>query len=200
MCLSFFFCLFDLHFNEQVLLAFPVLVHCLRLPTLPRFFASYDTLAVFAGCISSITTSGACLLCFVCAFFSFVDCFSCRFCLRHFLVSLTCHLRRPCGCAFCCFCGLICFAVGVMCESDFVACFVCARACLVPCCLCVSRANLLVFVVVVASVCLLRAHAHTLVSTRALAHALTLAHNIVCYTWFYYLLSPSASLHDQPQP
>ena len=63
------FCFLDLHFNEQVLLAFPVLVHCLRLPTLPRFFASYDTLAVFAGCISSITTSGACLLCFVCAFF-----------------------------------------------------------------------------------------------------------------------------------
>ena len=35
-CVCSFFLFLDLHFNEQVLLAFPVLVRCLRLPTLPR--------------------------------------------------------------------------------------------------------------------------------------------------------------------
>ena len=55
-------------------------------------------------------------------------------------------------------------------------CFVCACACFLPFCLCVSRVNLFVFTVVVASLCLLRGRAHTLVSTLALAHALTLVH------------------------
>ena len=41
-------------------------------------FASHDTLVVFAGRISSIKNLGACLLCFACAFFVFVDGFSCQ--------------------------------------------------------------------------------------------------------------------------
>ena len=195
------FVLFFLFFACILMNKFYAISPCLSAVCVcPRylFFAFYDTLAVFAGRISSITTLGACLLCFARAFFAFVDCFSCRFCLRLFLVLLLCCLRRPCGCAFCCFCGLVCFAVGVRCVSDFVACFLCARACLVSCCLCVSRANLLVFAVVVMSVCLFRAHAHTLVSTRALAHTLTLAHTIACCTWFHYLDAPSVSRHDQP--
>ena len=68
--------------------------------------------------------------------------------------------------------------VGVRCASEFVVRFVCARTCLVPFCLCMSRANLLVFAVVVVSACLLRARAHTLISTRALALALALIHKI----------------------
>ena len=170
--------------------------------TSPRYLllAFSDALVVLAGRIGSIANLGARLLWFACAFFAFADCFSCRFCLCYFLVLLLCRLRRPCGCAFCSFCGLVCFAVGVRCASDFVACFVCLRACLVSFCLCVSRANLLVFAVVVVSVCFLRAHAHAVVSTRALAHALTLAHGIVCCTWFCYLPAPSGSRHAQPQP
>ena len=168
--------------------------------TSPRYLllAFSDALVVLAGRIGSIANLGARLLWFACAFFAFADCFSCRFCLCYFLVLLLCRLRRPCGYAFCCFCGLVCFVVGVRCHSDFVACFVRARACLVPCCLYVSRVNLLVFAVVVAGVYLLRTHAHALVSTRALACALSLVHTIACYTWFCYLPSPSFSRHDQP--
>ena len=58
-------------------------------------------------------------------------------------------------------------------------CFVCACTCLVPFCLCVSRVNLFVFTVVVVyvvSLCFLRDRDHTLASTLALVHTLTLAH------------------------
>ena len=71
------------------------------------------------------------------------------FCFRLFLVLLLCCLRRPCECAFCCFYVLVCFAVGVRCTSELVACFVCVCACVVSFCLCVSRGNLLAFAVVV---------------------------------------------------
>ena len=80
-----------------------------------------------------------------------------------------------------------------ICAIEFVDSFVCACACLVSFCLCVSRTNLLVFTVVVVSVCLLRDHTHTLVSTRALERTLTFAHIIVCYTWFCHLSAPSVS-------
>ena len=89
------------------------------------FFACSDALAVFAGRIGSITNLGACLLCFVHAFSTFVGCFSCRFCLRLFLTLLMCYLRRPCECDFYYFYVLVCFSVGVRCTSELVACFVC---------------------------------------------------------------------------
>ena len=59
---------------------------------------------------------------------------------------------------------------------------------------CVSRVEIFwLLLLLLARVCLLRARAHALVSTRALARTLTLAHAIACYTWFEYLPSPSLS-------
>ena len=68
----------------------------------------------------------------------------------------------------------------------------CACACLAPFCLCMSHANVLIFVDVIAHVCLLRERVHTLAITRALAHALALVHSFARYNWFCRLLAPSS--------
>lgn len=109
----------------------PVLVRCCAWSR-DSFFAFSAALAVFAGCIGNAVSLGACLLCFAWAFFVFFVFFSCRFCLSIFLVLLLCCLRRPCGCVFCCFVALVCFAVGVRCDGEFAPCFVyalCRFAC-----------------------------------------------------------------------
>ena len=82
--------------------------------TCPRYsvYVFYVDLTVFPGRMGTIKILCAWLLCFTCSFFAFVDCFSCQFCLRLFLVLLMCCLRHPWGWTSCCFFLLLVLRLG----------------------------------------------------------------------------------------
>ena len=123
-----------------------------------------------------------CLCYFFCSFCGFFVHFKCQ-CFMHLLLVLLWRcLVRPCECIFCSFVTLVCFAVGVRYTDEFAVCLVgpCAR--LMKFCVCMSHANVLIFLVVVVHECLLHERVHTLVSACALAHALVLAHNFATCT------------------
>ena len=149
-------------------------------------------------CVTKILCD--CLLCLAHIFLCIFACFSCHFCSRVFLVLLLCCLRRPCACIICCFVVLVCFAVGVRYDGDFVACFVCTCAYLVSLYLCVSHTYLLGFGFVAAGVWLLRVCAYVLPSTIHVCEYFLFTHAIACYLWFCHLFNQFNFLCAQPEP
>ena len=149
-------------------------------------------------CVTKILDD--CFLCLSHIFLGIFACFSCRFCSRVFLVLLLCCLRRPCACIICCFVVLVCFAVGVRYDGDFVVCFVCACAYLVSLYLCVSHTYLLGFGFVAAGVWLLRVCAYALTSTMHVREYFLFTHAIACYLWFCHLFNQFNFLYTQPEP